>query len=349
MIDKIYREGDRSGEVADIQTRLRSLGMKVEDETGFFGASTKEAVRAFQQHRGVVADGMVGTNTWNELVESGWKLSDRVLYMKHPPFRGDDVLALQARLNALGFDAGREDGILGRDTDQAIRAFQHEYGVAEDGIVGPHTYTALMGLRIDRAVTAAGLREELRRSERGGARDSLVVVDPGHGGEDPGERGRNDVREADVCWDIATRLAGRLADEGARVRFTRNEAEGPGDSERARRANAMGADLFVSVHLNSHREPSPEGASTYYFRTSRTGAQLAEHVQGALAELGLKDCRSHSSSYSVLKETRMPAIVVEPAHITNPDDEKRLDDPEFREAIAGAIARAIATYYQAAP
>lgn len=231
MTDKIFREGDRSDEVADIQTRLRSLGMHIEDEPGLFGAGTKQAVRAFQQLRGVVADGIVGRHTWNELVESGWKLNDRVLYMRHPPFRGDDILALQARLNALGFDAGREDGILGRDTDRAIRAFQREYGVAEDGIVGIKTYAALSGLRIDRPVTAAGLREELRRSERGGVFDSLVVVDPGHGGDDPGARGPNDTCEADVCWDIAGRLAGHLVESGAKVRFTYR-------SRRSRRARA---------------------------------------------------------------------------------------------------------------
>lgn len=348
MREKIFREGHRSDEVADIQARLRSLGMRIDDEPGFFGPGTKQAIRAFQQLRGVVADGIVGRNTWNELVESGWKLSDRVLYMKHPPFRGDDVLALQARLNALGFDAGREDGILGRDTDRAIRAFQREYGVAEDGIVGPHTYSALTGLRIDRPLTAAGLREELRRSERGGIHNSVVVVDPGHGGHDPGECGPRNLWEADVCWDIARRLAHHLSGAGAHVRFTRTEAGGPDESERARRANAVEGELFISLHLNSHHEPTAEGTSTYYFRTSRTGAALAEHVQSALARLGLKDCRTHPSSYPVLKETRMPAILVEPAHITNPDDEKRLDDPDFREAIALGITRAITSYYSAA-
>lgn len=348
MKERIFREGHRSGEIADIQARLRSLGMPIDDDPGCFGPSTKQAVREFQQLRGVVADGIVGRNTWDELVESGWKLSDRVLYMKHPPFRGDDVLALQARLNALGFDAGREDGILGRDTDRAIRAFQREYGVAEDGIVGLHTYAALTGLRIDRPLTAAGLREELRRSERGGIHNSVVIVDPGHGGGDPGERGPSELREADVCWDIARRLAHRLSGAGATVRFTRTEAGGPDDSERARRANAVHGDLFISLHLNSHNEPTAEGTSTYYFRSSRTGAALAEHVQSALAELGLKDCRTHPSSYPVLKETRMPAILVEPAHITSPDDEKRLDDPHFREAIARTITRGVISYYEAA-
>jgi N-acetylmuramoyl-L-alanine amidase len=265
--------------------------------------------------------------------------------MKHPPFRGDDVLALQARLNALGFDAGREDGILGRDTDRAIRAFQREYGVAEDGIVGPHTYAALSGLRIDRPLTAAGLREELRRSERGGIHGSVVIIDPGHGGRDPGEHGPRELREAEVCWDLARRLAHHLSGAGAKVRFTRTEAACPDDSERARSANACAGELFVSLHLNSHHEPTAEGTSTYYFRTSRTGAALADRVQSELAGLGLKDCRTHPSSYPVLKETRMPAILIEPAHITNPDDEKRLEDPEFRETIARTIARAITSYY----
>jgi N-acetylmuramoyl-L-alanine amidase len=341
---QLIREGDRSQQVADVQMRLRSLGITIDDETGTFGASTRQAVRNFQQGREILADGIVGPQTWGELVEASWRLGDRSLYLKQPPLRGDDVANLQSQLNALGFDAGRQDGIFGKNTAAAVRAFQKEYGVAEDGIFGTITNQALSGLRVDRPGTARHLREQLRRTEHPGLQSALIIVDPGHGGTDPGERAGS-LREADVCWLLAVRLAEQLVEMGARVRFTRTEAEAPDASERARRANDIDGDLFVSMHLNSHDRSSAEGSSTYYFGSSQVGAALAEKIQDELTDLGLKDCRSHARSYTILKETRMPAVLVEPVFISNPNEATRLDDPHFLTRISAATARAIARYF----
>lgn len=355
----LIRSGDRSDEVADVQSRLRALAFVVDDEAGAFGASTLLAIKTFQQQRGLIADGIVGPDTWSQLVEAGWRLGDRILYMRYPAFRGDDVLTLQGRLNALGFDAGMEDGIFGIDSHRAVTSFQREFGVTEDGIVGPHTTAALAGLRIDRPETAAALREELRRSEHEGIHQALVAIDPGHGGDDRGQEedgglvtkqewgGIGIGSEADLCWDLATRLADRLARQGARVRFTRLEAENPDSSARAGRANEISADVFISLHLNAHTEPTAEGSSTYFWRTSRAGAQLAELIQEELTNLGLQDCRSHSGSFSILRETGMPAVLVEPAYLTNPDDAKRLEDPDFRTAVADSLATAVRRYFEA--
>lgn len=344
-MNKLIRRGDRSAEVADVQARLRALGLDIDDENGSFDVSTEQAVRTFQQRRQILADGIVGTNTWNELVEANWRLGDRILYMQRPMMRGDDVLVLQSRLNALGFDAGREDGIFGPDTDQAVRAFQKEYGVAEDGMFGPTTHTSLAGLRVDRPGTAAALREELRQAEHLGIERAFVVLDPGHGGDDSGASTAGGWNEADLCWDIAARIADRLSRTGARVRFSRTEVESPTDSDRARRANALDADAFVSLHLNSHYEGAAGGASTYYFGGSPSGEAIADSIQSALVRLGVKDCRSHARSYPVLRETRMPAVLVEPLFITNPVEEKMLEDPDFRSALADAIAEGIEEYF----
>jgi len=343
-VKQLIREGERSQQVADVQMRLRSLGIEIDDDTGTFGPSTRQAVRIFQQQREILADGIVGPQTWGELVEASWRLGDRSLYLKHPPLRGDDVVALQGQMNALGFDAGRQDGIFGKNTAAAVRAFQKEYGVAEDGIFGAISYASLTGLRVDRPGTARHLREELSRNEHPGLQSALVVVDPGHGGPDPGER-LFSLREADVCWELAARLAEQLVERGARVRFTRTEAEGPAASDRARRANDIDGDLFVSVHLNSHEQGSAEGSSTYYFGGSTAGEALADKIQSELVSLGLKDCRSHARAYTILKETRMPAVLVEPVFITNRTEAQRLEDPHFLTRVAAAIARAIARYF----
>src|SRR5262249_21338521 len=129
--------GARGDDVRDVQARLSAMGYHVDaEEIGGFGTTTAPAVREFQQRRQHLVDGLVGPDTWEELVEAGRSLGDRVLYLRVPFHRGDDVLALQARLNILGFDAGRADGIFGERTDRAVRDFQRNVGLLADGIVG---------------------------------------------------------------------------------------------------------------------------------------------------------------------------------------------------------------------
>jgi N-acetylmuramoyl-L-alanine amidase len=273
-------------------------------------------------------------------------LGDRTLYLKNPYMRGDDIVTLQTRLNALGFDAGREDGIFGPLAYEAVRAFQREYGVPEDGMFGPHSFAALSGLRVDRPGTAAELREELRHRSDRGLGGALVVIDPGHGAGDPGERAANGLTEAEVCWELATLLAERLVAAGGKVRFTRTEPENPDNSERARRANDIGADLLVSLHLNANKEPTAEGASAYHFGTSRSGKAVAEAIQDQLVALGARDCRVHARSFALLRETRMPAVMVEPAFITNPDESKHLENHDHLLAVADAIVTGIRDFYE---
>ena len=113
----VLRPGSSGEAVRDLQQRLSALGFDVPpEEAGRFDGGTLAAVSAFQEGRGLRADGVCGRETWATLVESGFRLGDRMLYRRRPMLRGDDVGELQRRLNALGFDAGREDGILGDDT-----------------------------------------------------------------------------------------------------------------------------------------------------------------------------------------------------------------------------------------
>jgi N-acetylmuramoyl-L-alanine amidase len=131
--------------VEDLQQRLARAGFAVAgDECGVFGSATEAALRAFQRSRCLPETGVGTGETWSALVESGFSLGDRLLYLRRPMLRGDDVAELQRRLNALGFDAGREDGILGTQTGIAIRDFQRNVGHAVDGIVGPETWAALV-------------------------------------------------------------------------------------------------------------------------------------------------------------------------------------------------------------
>jgi N-acetylmuramoyl-L-alanine amidase len=182
--------GARGDDVLDVQSRLAGLGYSIEsEEHGVFGASTQRAVREFQQRRQLIVDGLVGGDTWQELVEAARTLGDRVLYLRAPSYRGDDVRDLQARLNLLGFDAGREDGILGERTHVAIRDFQRNVGLVPDGIVGPVTLEALIRIRpVGTGPGRAAVREgELLRRMAATLEGASIAVDAGHG---PADRGR---------------------------------------------------------------------------------------------------------------------------------------------------------------
>jgi N-acetylmuramoyl-L-alanine amidase len=137
---------------------------------------------------------------------------------------------------------------------------------------------------------------------------------------------------------------------GSDPRLLRGAAEDPEASERAARANKAGADVLVSIHLNSHEDPSAEGSSSYYFgglgASSVAGATLAELVQDELtAATGLRDGRAHPKSFPILRETRMPAVQIEPCFVTNPKEERLLSEKPFVREVAVATARALERYF----
>jgi len=343
---RIIREGERGGPVADVQRRLATLGFTVPSDelTGVFGAHTKRAVQAFQQGRGLLVDGIVGDETWRELVEASWRLGDRVLYLAAPHLRGDDVRDLQDKLTTLGFECGRTDGIFGPQTERGVREFQRNYGIPPDGIVAEHTVRALTGLprmASDLPVAVVRERETMRRRTATGIAGFRIVIDPGHGGDDAGFVGAAGAREADVCFEIASNVEAVLSATGAQVFLTRRAGDGPTVDERASLANTIGADLFLALHL-AGGEPSARGAAAFYFGHERfrseAGMRLADVLLEQVCTLGLVDGRTHAKTFPILRETRMPAVFLETGHLTNPDDEGLLTDPDFRQRLASAIA-----------
>jgi N-acetylmuramoyl-L-alanine amidase len=227
-----------------------------------------------------------------------------------------------------------------------------------DGSCGPQTLYALR--RLGRKVVG-GRPQWLRESERlrraGPALvGKRVVVDPGHGGTDSGvmiSDRRLRWTEAELSWDLASRLEGRLTAAGVRVHLTRGPrlATPMVDAARAELANELGADLFVSLHIDGHRNPAANGVAAYHYGTasgvtSTVGERLAGLVQREIvARTGMRDCRVHAKSWDLLRLTQMPAVRVDVGYLTSPTDRERLVDPRFRDTAVDAILAAVQRMY----
>jgi len=213
---QILRQGDRSEGVREVRQILAGQGLlrNVDGTTeDLFDGSAELAVRAFQQHRGLTADGLVGHETYSALQAARWKLGDRILaHNATHPMIGDDVSELQRQLLEIGFAPARADGRFGPTTAAALRSFQRDYGVFADGVCGPETLRALRQLT-GRVVGGRPqmLREMMIVADSGpNLLGKRIVIDPGHGGSDLGAE-LGSVTEADITFDLATRLEGRLA------------------------------------------------------------------------------------------------------------------------------------------
>ena len=340
-----YGHGERGPAVAEIRSILVLLGLLEPSDQAAdyaeFDRPTEVAVRTFQQSRGLSVDGQVGDETWRALDAARWRLGDRTLYQAMPdPIVGDDVRQLQERLLEMGYDVGRADGIYGAATARALARFQREVGLAADGSCGPQTIAALR--RLGRKVVG-GNAQVLREAERfrhAGPTliDKTIVIDPGHGGSDLGvvvPDGLLRWTEADLAYDIASRLEGRLGAAGMRVHLTRgpNQAAAMADRDRAVLANELGADLLLSIHLDGHTNPLAAGVATYHYGTSdgvvsTISERLAGLVQREIVmRTQLANCRTHAKSWDLLRLTRMPAVRVEVAYLTSPEDRARLVEP----------------------
>jgi N-acetylmuramoyl-L-alanine amidase len=349
------RPGERGPAVAEIRNVLMTVGALADGPAhDFYDASTEQAVRAFQQSRGLSTDGVVSEETWLALDSARWRLGQRALYYGvSDPFTGDDVLQLQERLLEMGYDPGRTDGIYGQRTARAVAQFQREVGLDSDGSCGPQTLGALR--RLGRKVVGGRpqwLRETVAFGSSGPALlGKRIVIDPGHGGSDRGVV-VGPYAEADLAYDLAARLEGRLAAAGMRVFLTRGPASGDvSDRERVSLANELGADLFISLHVDGYKNPEAEGVATYHFGTtsgvsSTVGERLAGLVQREIvARTGMRDCKTHGKVWDLLRLTRMPAVRVEVGYLTSPNDRARLVDPQFRELVIESIMAAVQRMY----
>jgi N-acetylmuramoyl-L-alanine amidase len=351
----------RAGDSGPVVSKLRALLVRAAaldpdlplpaPDPNLFDLTLDRAVRAFQQDRGLVADGIVGRQTALQLDGARWRLGDRVLLLTESHWmRGDDVSALQERMVVLGVHAGPVDGIFGPITEKSLRELQRGLGLPPDGICGAPTFDALG--QLSRSVSggdAWALRSRGRVAMAGvSLTGKTVVLDPGPG-HDVGALG---VTESDVTYDVADQLAERLREVGATVVLTRGPQDAPEAADRAALAESVGADLVISLLTETHPSPKASGVATYYWgggrvgQHSATGAQLAGLIQREItARTDLVDDRSHPCSYDLVRLTRMPAVIVSLGYLSNPGDVERLSAGGFRAILAEAVLFAVQRLY----
>lgn len=175
---------------------------------------------------------------------------------------------------------------------------------------------------------------------------SLVVIDPGHGGPDPGAIGIGGLREVDVIMPISLQVAELLRQQNIQVVLTRETDVDLGLEPRTQLANRLKATAFVSIHANaiSMARPDVNGVETYYHSS---GKALADSIhRNILAATEMRDRRVKRARFYVLRRTSMPSVLVEVGFVTGAEDAPRLADPEFRNKLAEAIARGILEYLQ---
>ncbi len=355
MSDQL-KVGDRSDAIGIIANTLNRLGF-LDKTSDLFDQSLEEAIKAFQQERGLTATGLVNEITQRALDEARWRLGDRILLLgTQSLMRGDDVSTLQERLIQMGFNCGRVDGVYGVKTEAAVKEFQKSVGIVVDGKCGPSTLISLMRLvKTVQGGAPSALRESIKHSVRSPAlANKVVVIDPSWGGEFAGES-FHDVNESEVVFDLAQRLEGRLLALGVNVVLTRSAKNSPLEKERIEIANSVNADLLIALKVDSYKNENANGVATYYYGRddkgvhSVVGERFANLIQREIcARTDLLNCRTHAKSWDLLRLTVAPAVRIDLGYLSNPQDAKRLADAQFRDQLAEAMIVAIQRLYLSA-
>ena len=174
-----------------------------------------------------------------------------------------------------------------------------------------------------------------------------VVIDPGHGGPDPGAIGIGGIRETDVVLEVSKIVKNLLSEKGVKVRLTRTNEVDLDLPPRAAIANNTDADIFVSIHANASRGKRRDinGLETFYYRGWK-GRLLAKRIQKQILIVspGSPDRGVKQGRFYVIKNTRMPAVLVEIGFLTGRLDARRLEKTTHRKRLAYAIAKGILEY-----
>lgn len=188
-------------------------------------------------------------------------------------------------------------------------------------------------------------------------RRNLVVLDPGHGGKDPGKVGADEELEKDINLAISLKVREKLEEDGMEVVMTREEdvmlSDGDADNKKLEDLNSrigiineQQPAIAVSIHQNSYSDPAVRGAQVFYFTHSDKGKQAAEALQKELLEFDQENTRDikANDTYYLLKKTEVPTVIVECGFLSCPGEAELLTDEAYQAELAGAIAKGIESW-----
>ena len=275
----------------ELQRRLSAAGFLAPGsaEDANFCARTHAALLAFQDSYGLRPTGECDDQCWSALIEASWSLGERLLFLRSPNIRGDDVAELQSSLNRLGFDCGRVDGIFGPKVVAAITDFQLNIGVEGNGICTPELVEALhrMGLQSGSGPGVAVVREAAELDEAMSSDDARIVVG---------------------FFSGAAALAHALT-RRARESHPLTTTVDTDALSQAQAANRFLADVYVGFEM-----AEDAGCTIYFYEVptffSAGGRNLALRIAAALRDRAPElSVRVQGLRHPVLRETRMPAVL----------------------------------------
>ncbi|MED4083657.1 peptidoglycan-binding protein [Halalkalibacterium halodurans] len=318
-----YQEGKRSDQIQQLKFDLMQLGFGTHwsNPTTLYGPDTANVVRQFQRYYGLVVNGVMDEVTLKKMEE----------ILTSPLRRGvtsEQVRKLKEDLMRLGYGLhwNNPTAFYGAETEEEVRKFQRDYNLPVSGIADAKTLEEIKKA-VDRRVVK-------------------IFLDPGHGGSDSGAVS-NGLKESDVVLDIARRTADVLRTQysGVEVQLSRTGDTTVNLQDRANMANNWGADYFVSFHANAG---GGRGFETYIHNGSvsnETRVRQRDIHNYLISRIGIHDRGMKSANFAVLRETKMPAILIEYMFIDNATERSLLSDPSYRRWLGQITAEAIASSY----
>ena len=196
--------------------------------------------------------------------------------------------------------------------------------------------------------TREAIRAQKIKPEKGkdqALKGKIIVIDPGHGGIDPGAISKSGIKEKVLTLQASRRLADQLKAAGATVYLTRNSDRATNLRDVVGFANSVRANLLLSMHYNTGERANYAGTETYYF--TRKSQKLALLVHASLVRgIQRRDRGLRRAAFFALKQATMPSILVEPVYITNPDEERLAISSAFQKELAVDITKGVKAYFR---
>lgn len=191
-----------------------------------------------------------------------------------------------------------------------------------------------------------------------GSRETLIILDAGHGGNDPGKIGVDGVLEKELNLQIAKKVEKLLRQQDKEVLMTRESDKGLYEEHAAnkkvqdmrKRCEIMNEEqpaCVVSIHQNSYHEEAIHGAQVFYYGTSAESRRLAEFLQAELIKVSERENRREAKAndtYYLLKKTKAPIVIVECGFLSNWQESGRLQEEDYQDEIAWAVHLGILKY-----